>query len=121
MYIHSHLTLRAGALDDLRDWDFSFSGIFEYLWDLLVYHVAQHGFVGLVVVVVIVLSILIAFPPTRYLGSQLSTNLIQAIFSVVQLLTLGLGLLILTSGSRMGLGALRNFGRSLVDWAKSRK
>lgn len=113
--------LSTGALEDFRDWDFSFTGIFEYLSDLAVHHIYQQGIWGVTAVVFIVLAILIAFPPTRYLGSQLSTNLIQSIFSIINLAVLGTGLLFLAAGSRIGQGAVRNFGRSLVDWAKRKK
>lgn len=113
--------MRTNALENFRDWDFSFSGIWEYLVDLARYHIAQQGIWGLVGIVVLILAILIAYPPTRYLGSQLSSNLIQSFFSVVNLLVLGLGLLIAAGATRIGQSAMRNFGRSLVEWARKRK
>lgn len=117
----SHLVISASALDDFRDWDFSFTGVFEYIWNLIKYHIAQQGIPGVIAIVVIILGMLIAYPPTRYLGSQLSTNLIQSVFSIINVLTMGLGLLIVAGASRLGSGAVRNFGRSLIDWAKSKK
>lgn len=108
------------ALEQFRDWDFSFGGIWEYIVDLGYYHVSEQGVWGVAAIVVLVLACLIAYPPTRYLGSQLSSNLIQSFFSVINLVVLGAGLLIATGASRLGLGALRNFGRSLADWARKR-
>lgn len=113
--------MSANALEEFRDWDFSFGGIFEYLANLGLYHIERQGFVGLLGIVVLILAILIAYPPTRYLGSQLASNLIQSVFSVFNLLVLGTGLLIASSATRLGQGALRNFGRSMADWARKRK
>lgn len=115
------LNLSTGALDDFRDWDFSFTGIFDYLTDLAAHHIAQQGVWGVIAIVVLILALLIAYPPTRYLGSQLSSNLIQSFFSVFKLAVLGSGVLIAAGASRLGLGAARNFGRSLVEWGKKRK
>lgn len=121
MITYDFHTLSADAIQEFRDWDFSFTGIFEYLGDLAVHHVYEQGIWGVIAIIFIVLAILIAYPPTRYLGSQLSSNLIQSVFSVLNLAVLGTGLLILAATSRVGQGAVRNFGRSMVDWAKKKK
>lgn len=121
MSLFDPTTISTNALDQFRDWDFSFTGIWEYLVDLGAYHVAEQGVWGVIGIVVLILAILIAYPPTRYLGSQLSSNLIQSFFSIINLLVLGTGLLIAAGASRLGQGAVRNFGRSLVDWARKRK
>lgn len=111
-------TLSVTFLDDLRDWSFSFSGIWDYLVNLAEYHILQNGFMGMFVVVVIVLTAMISFPPTRHLGTLLSSNLISAAVSVVQLVAIGTGWAIAAFAARFGLSALRNFGRSLIDWTK---
>lgn len=121
MPVFDSTRLGANALEQFRDWDFSFTGIWEYLVELAQYHIAQQGIWGLVGIVVLILAILIAYPPTRYLGSQLSSNLIQSFFSVINLVVLGAGLLIAAGASRIGQSAMRNFGRSLVEWARKRK
>lgn len=121
MFRFNAYDLSANALDQLRDWDFSFSGIADYLGGLAMHHIVNNGIWGFITIVVITLALLIAFPPTRYLGSQLSSNLIQSAFSLLNLVVMGTGLLILAGTSKMGKGAVRNFGRTLVDWAKKRK
>ena len=121
MSLFDPTTIGTNALDQFRDWDFSVTGIWEYLVDLGAYQVSEQGVWWLIGIVVLILAILIAYPPTRYLGSQLSSNLIQSFFSIINLLVLGTGLVIAAGASRLGQGAVRNFGRSLVDWARKRK
>lgn len=120
MYLTDLLRPRAGALDDFRDWSFSFDGITEYLGELALHHIQEHGFQGLFIVVVVVLIALVMYPPTRYIGSQLTTNLISAVFSVIQLATLGLGMLAASFATKFGLAGLRNAARSVVEWSKKK-
>jgi|SRR5690606_15681939 len=106
------------ALEWLRNWRLDWESVAGYLSDVAKFHIDQHGVIGVIVIGVVVLVALVSFRPTHYIGSLLVVNLVRAISSLLQLTTAGIGLLLITIGTKVGVAGIRTFGRSLVDLGK---
>lgn len=118
MHNYASLSTRTDALEWLRNWKLDWETVVDYVSNLAAYHIEQHGFVGVLAVIVALLAALVSYPPTRYLGSLLVVNLIKAVTSLIQLSIAGAGFILLALGAKVGIAGLRTFGRSLVDLSK---
>jgi len=100
-------------LDDIANWKFSLSPIGTWFQGFFSNLYQQYGVTGVITAVVVLLIAGVAFPPTRYLASQLMNNIVRALFTAIQLQIAFLGFMISRFGVTVGIAALREAGSEL--------
>ncbi len=83
-------------IDKIRAWDYDITVVFSWLWGVVLYNAERHGPIAYLVALVVVVLLLLAFPPTRALTKttvggifRMATVYIQLVASLVTVQLLG--------------------------------
>ncbi|NVL48718.1 hypothetical protein F2S72_01755 [Pseudomonas syringae pv. actinidiae] len=74
-------------IDNLREWNYDIGPVFNWLMDTIDYQAARYGPVAYVVAVLIVVFLLLSFPPTRGLTKAMCSVVFKEVMSFVKLVS----------------------------------
>jgi len=72
-------------IDKLREWNYSPEPVIQWVWDTINYQATRHGPIAYVITVLVAISLLLAFPPTRGLTKSIVSSLFKMSITYIQL------------------------------------
>lgn len=75
----------ASWIDNYREWNYDLGPVFNWLMDTIDYQAARHGPIAYGVAILVVILILLAFPPTRGMTKAVCSSVFKNLMTYIQL------------------------------------
>lgn len=85
MSINNSVVAGITWLDHVREWDYSLAPITAWLWGIVEFNVVRYGPIAYVGAVLVVIMILLSFPPTRGMTKAICAAVLKGLVMYSQL------------------------------------
>lgn len=72
-------------IDKLREWNYDLGPVFSWLMDTIDYQAARYGPIAYAIAILVVILMLLAFPPTRGLTKAVCSGVFRVVLTYTQL------------------------------------